>query len=356
MTPAPRRALLGVEACLQPEAHQAQQLGGVQGRGGGTNPLGLRGGAVEPQVERQLGQRLAAGGNPGQHPVQQALDEEQQARDVGLRIVEVVPRDERLADPQRLQRHPQVARGQSVQALGIRTETPAHSRRGQIQESSHRPDAELLQAVAKRRVDAQPVQRRLPRQHPLGGRVPEHRRGRSGRGGRRGPGDGVGAETGEADGDRRPQPGRPERSEDPVRPLAGRRIEVRQAGGVQPEHARLVTTRLDVGGEPAQPVRERRDLALDLGRRHLGGVQRARQRQAGAVAHPGTDARLLRRLVRPEDHPLRLVAVDHRHGAALPIGTPSQQELERERRKLSAGHPVHGTTPGRSSPDRAACP
>ena len=84
---------------LQPKPYQAQQLGGVQRRGGGTDRLALRTGPVQPQVQRQRPQRLVARGDHGQQPVQQPLDREEQARDVGLGVVEVVPRDERIPDP-----------------------------------------------------------------------------------------------------------------------------------------------------------------------------------------------------------------------------------------------------------------
>ena len=133
-------------------------------------------------------------------------------------------------------------------------------------------------------------------------------------------------------------------------------MEIRQPGGVQPEDPWLVTARLDAGAESVQAIDDRRDALLDVGGRRLAGVQGVRQRQAGAVAHPGPDAGRARLLVHPEDHALRLVAIDHRHRPVDPVGMALQQELERERRQLNARHPVHGTTPRRSIPDRAACP
>ena len=133
-------------------------------------------------------------------------------------------------------------------------------------------------------------------------------------------------------------------------------METRQPGGVQPEDSRLVTARLDIGAEPVQAIGNRLDPSLDVGRRHLAGVQGMRQRQAGAVAHPGPDTGRAGLFVHPEDHALRLVAIDHRHRSAGPVGMALQQELERERRQLNARHPVHGSTPRRATPGRVACP
>ena len=133
-------------------------------------------------------------------------------------------------------------------------------------------------------------------------------------------------------------------------------MEIRQPGGVQPEDSRFVTRRLDVGAESAQTIADRRDTLLDIGRRHLAGVQGVRQRQAGAVTHSGPDTGCTCLLVHPEDHALWLVTVDHRHRPASPVGMAFQQELEREHRQLNARHPVHGTTPRRSIRGRAACP
>ena len=313
----------------------------------------MRSAAVEPQVQGQLGQLLVTLGNGAQQPVQQALDEEEEALHVGLRRVEVVLRGKRIRDPQRLQRHLQIVGGQPVQALRLGTEAAAQPGGRQLQEGAHRADAELPQAGAERRVDAQPIQRRLPRQHPLPGRIPDHRRPLAGRDGL---GDRIGAEPREADDSRCLQSARAERRGDLVRPLAERCIQVRQPGGVQPEDPRLVPAGLDAGTETAQPGESVRRALLDLPGRHLAGVQRARQRQAGGVAHPPADAGRARRLVHPEDDALRLVAIDHRHRPVGPAGMALQEELEREGRQLNARHPVHDTTPRRSIPDRAACP
>ena len=216
----------------------------------------LRIGAVELQVQRQLGQSLVARGGARQHPVQQALDVEEQANGVGLRIVEVMVRGERPGDAQRLKRRPQIARREPVQALRLRTEAAADPLGRQIEKGPDGTHTELVQAVAKRRGDAQPIERHPPRQRPFAGGVAHHRhRLVAGEG----PGDRLGAEPREADRDHGPEAARPERSHDIPRPTGQRCMKTRQPGGVQPEDPRIVAGRLDVGAEPQQALGDRSD-------------------------------------------------------------------------------------------------
>ena len=304
-------------------------------------------------MQRQLGQSLAARGGGRQHPVQQALDVEEQANGVGLRIVEVMVRDERPGDVQRLKRRPQIARREPVQALRLRTEAAADALGRQVEEGPDGADTELVQAVAERRGDPQPIERHPPCQRPFAGGIADHRhRLVAGEG----PGDRLGAEPREADRDHGPEAARPQRHHNVPRPASQRRMQTRQPGGVQPEDPRLVAGRLDVGAEPVQALGDRSDPPLDVGGRHLAGVQGVGQRQTGTVAHPGPHAGRPSLLVDLEDHALRLVAIHHRHRPAGPAGVALQQELQRECRQLNARHPVHGNTPRRAIPGRAACP
>ena len=84
-------------------------------------------------------------------------------------------------------------------------------------------------------------------------------------------------------------------------------------------------------------------------------MEGARQRQTGAVAHAGSDTLRAGLFVCPQDDPLGLVAVDD-DDRGPPIGMPFQQELERKRREVNAGHPVHGTIPRPPIRDHDACP
>ena len=265
----------------------------------------------------------------------------------------VAARGERLGDASRLQRRPQIAGGETMQAARLRAEAAADPLARQSEKRLHRPDTELVQAVAQRRVDAQPTEPHPSRQHPFGSAIGDHRHRLAGR---EGPGDRLGAEPREPDRNRRPKAARLERRHDLPRPPAERRMEAGQPRGVQPEDPRLLAGRLDIGAEPVQAPGNRRDTALDVGGRHLAGVQGVRQRQAGAVAHPGPDAGRACLPVHPQDHALRLVAIDHRHRPAGPVGMALEQELQWELGQLNARHPVHDTTPRRAIPDRGACP
>ena len=240
-----------------------------------------------------------------------------------------------------------------MQASRLRAEAAADPLGGQSEERLHRPDTELVQAVSNPRIDAQPTQPHPSCQPPLDGTIGNHRHRL---GGREGSGDGIGAEPRESDRDRGPKTAHPERRDDLLCPPAQRCMEIRQPGGVQPEHSRLVTGRLDVGAESVQALVDRHDAPLDVGGRHLAGMQGMCQRQGGAVAHPGADASGPGLFVHPEDQALRLVAIDHRHRPAGPFGVALQQELQWELRQLNARHPVHDTTPRRAIPGRAACP
>ena len=342
----------------------------------------MRVGSVEPQAQRQLGQRLVTRGGRRQHPVEQALEVEEEANGVGLGVVEVAARDERLQDALRLQRRPQITGGEPVQAVRLRPEAAADTGAGQCEERPYRPNPELVQTVPERRIDAQPAQPHPPRPHPFDRRIVDHRHRFAGR---EGPGDGMGAEPREPDRDRRPEAIPSERKDDlprppvqatlpagarpwrwtwvrrdrllvPARNAGRRRMEVRQPGSVQPEDPRIVTGRFDIGAESEQALDDRRDTPPDVGGRRLAGVQGVGQRQAGAVTHPDPDAGHAGLVVDLEDHALRLVAIHHRHRPAGPAGVALQQELQWECRQLNARHPVHGTTPRRAIPGRAACP
>ena len=206
-------------------------------------------------MQRQAGQRLVARGGGGQQPIQQALDGKQQPRDIGLGMLEVEARNQRLRDPQRLHRRLQDTGGALVQTMRLPAETAADALRRQRQKGAHRPHTELVQTVMERRVDTQPAERRLPHQDPLGSAIPDDRYRAAGRDG---PDDGIRAEAREAAGDGRLETGCPQRSLDRACPLAERRMEVRQTRGVQPEHSRLIAARLDAGREPAQLFRNHR--------------------------------------------------------------------------------------------------
>ena len=147
---------------LQAQPHQVQQLADIQSRRGGTDPLGARGGAIEPQVQGQTGQRLVARGGGGQQPIQQALDGEQQPGGVGLGMLQVEARNQRLRDPQRLHRRLQDTGGALVQAMRRPAEAAADALRRQRQEGAHRPHTKLVQTVMERRVDTQPASGACP--------------------------------------------------------------------------------------------------------------------------------------------------------------------------------------------------
>ena len=173
------------------QSHQIHQQDDVQRRGGGTEPLDMRIGAVQPQAHRQLGQRLVARGHRRQYPVEQTLDVEEKPNGVGFGVVEVAACDERLDDALRLQRRPQVTGGEPMQALRLRAETTADPVGGQSEERPHGSDPEHVQAVPEHRVDAQPAQPHPSRPHSFGSGVADHRHRLAGR---EGPGDGMGAE------------------------------------------------------------------------------------------------------------------------------------------------------------------
>ena len=60
-------------------------------------------------MQRQLGQSLAPFGGGREQAVEEALDDEQQAVDVSLRLIEIVPREQRLRRADRLQRRLEIA-------------------------------------------------------------------------------------------------------------------------------------------------------------------------------------------------------------------------------------------------------
>ena len=90
---------------LETQADQRHQLRDVQRRRGGTDHLGpdsarqkFRAGetSIEPEVQRQLGQHLAPFGSSSEQTIDQALGGKQQTSNVTLRLIEIVPCEQRL--------------------------------------------------------------------------------------------------------------------------------------------------------------------------------------------------------------------------------------------------------------------
>jgi hypothetical protein len=129
-----------------------------------------------------------------------------------------------------------------------------------------------------------------------------------------------------------------------------------QPARVEPEDAGFVGGRFDVRRETSQPLDQRGDAAFDLAPGDDGRTQPRGQRQARGIAHTGTDAHRARTLVDPQDHPLRLVGIDHGHRMLAPVRALPQQQLQREGRQINTGHPVHDKPPCAPSAARYACP
>jgi hypothetical protein len=89
---------------LQPEMHQIEELASVEGRFGRSQSFVSPPVAVEPHLEQELGESLAAGGELVEQWVKEALDEKVQPRDILLRIVEDDTLGDRLSLGERAER------------------------------------------------------------------------------------------------------------------------------------------------------------------------------------------------------------------------------------------------------------
>ena len=111
---------------LETQPDQRHQLRDVECRRSGTDHLGPDPARqVEPEVQRQLGQHLAPFGSSREQTIEQTLDGKQQTGDVGLRLIEIVPREQRLRRTNGLQRRIEITRGAPVQAVRVTSEAAA---------------------------------------------------------------------------------------------------------------------------------------------------------------------------------------------------------------------------------------
>jgi hypothetical protein len=232
-------------------------------------------------------------------------------------------------------------------------EQPLRRQREVLAQAEH---AELVEKVAQRGLEIEPVERHVERGALLARRVAHHQHRLVEPAEHRlvEPAERVGAEAGEADRDADLVALGGERGANRLSPRAGGGEQALQPGAGQPEHAGIA--RLDVGREAPQPLGElvARDAQLVL--RDDAGAQARRQRQPFGVALAGQHALLARGLADPEDFSARLILLHHRGGEGAPVGVRAQQQLERERREINAGQPVH--SPPLRAPTRglAVCP
>ena len=221
---------------------------------------------------------------------------------------------------------------------------------GQLDELADARHAELFQRVARRRGDRQPVERDASRRglffarrlHDDGPLLDLGQR--------------IGPETTEADHGGRKQTGTLQVRANQAGPATQGIVEPFQPACVEPEGARFVGGRFDVRGEIAQSLDQRGNAAFDLASGHDRRAQSRGERQTRGVAHPGTDAHRTRAFVDPQDHPLRLVGIDHGHRMFAPVRVLPQQQLQRENRQINTGHPVHDKPPCAPNSARCACP
>ncbi len=135
-----------------------------------------------------------------------------------------------------------------------------------------------------------------------------------------------------------------------------RRKQPLEPAGIEPEAAGIADGRFDVGGEAAQPAGDLRDGLVDASLRDLGGAQPSGQRETLRVTHARQHAKAARVLVDPQQHALRMIAVDHGHRGVVPVRVVLQQQLQGEGGEVNAGRPVHGTPPCVASRDPGVCP
>jgi hypothetical protein len=84
--------------------HQIEELASVEGRLGRSQSFVSPPVVVEPHLEQELGESLAAGGELVEQWVKEALDEKVQPRDILLRIVEDDALGDRLSLGERAER------------------------------------------------------------------------------------------------------------------------------------------------------------------------------------------------------------------------------------------------------------
>ena len=263
--------------------------------------------------------------------------------------------------------------------MRLAAEAPADAGGGQPQERPHGADPQLVEGVAQRGVDVEPAQGNAAGRPPLGRGVLEHRYPAVRLSGPRprmlgvvehrdagirpsaggfppGPRQRIGAEPGEPHHHPCPEPHRPKLNPHPARPVHEGGEQRLQPRGVEPEHPGTSARRLDAGREPPQQAGDRGDAGLDVAGRHLGRAQPAGQRQPRRVRHAGQHPGPAGRLVHPLDDPLRPITVNHRRRLRRPLGVPTHQQLQGQRRHVNTGHPVHDTPRRASTRVRPACP
>ena len=354
----------GQGQALDTQMHQVQDLPDVESRRRGADPLDplgprRRGRRVQPQAELEAGQRLLPRRHHPEQRIERLLDPEQQALDIGLRRIEVEMARERLDCRRGLEGDDQVPRRLAMQPMRLAAEPPADAGGRQPQERPEGADPELVEGVAQTGVDVEPAQEDAAGRLPLGRGVAEHRHPavrppavRFPTGSRQR----IRAEPGEPHHHPAPEPRRPQMPPHPARPVHQGGEQRLQPGGIEPEHAGMGAGRLDAGREPPEQPGNRGDAGLDIAGGHLGRAEGAGQREPRGVGHAGQHPGPAGRLVHPLDDPLRPVAVDHRRRLRRPPRMPAHQQLERQRRHVNTGHPVHDTPRRASTRARPACP
>ena len=349
---------------LDAQTHQVQDLPDVEGRRRGADPrdpLGPRRGGrrVQAQPDVEAGQRRRPRRQRLEQRIERLPDPEQQALDVGLRLIEVEAAHERLGGRRRLDGRGQIPGRPAVQPMRLAAEPPADAGGRQPQKRPDGADPELVEGVAQRGVDVQPAQGDAAGRPPFGRGVVEHRHPAGRPPAFRspaGPRQRIRAEPGESHHHPPPEPRGPQMPRHPARPVRQGGEQRLQPGGVEPEHAGMGAGRLDAGREPPEQSGDRRDAGLDVARGHLGRAERAGQREPRGAGHAGKHPGAAGRLVHPPDRSPRPVVVDHRRRLLRPLRMPAHQQLERQRRHVNTGHPVHCTPRRVSTRARPACP
>ena len=282
---------------------------------------------------------------------QQLFHQDRQPLAVGFRIVQENRRGHGLGRHLRVERAPEIARGQPVKPVGFPAETRADLGRGQVQEAAQGVDAEPGQEVADFGSEIEALQRHAADMVVLFlGRVEDHHDPVTGLG------RGIAAETGEPHGHGVVEVGAGEVAVDEAGPFLQAGMEQGKPRGPEPEHPGLVPGGLHLRGKTPQSWNQRVHGFFDGRMGNDPRPEMARKRQPRAMAHAREDTQGPRPAVHPEDGSLGLVLVHHRGGMVLPVRMVPQQQLQGKSCNVNTGHPLHGTTPCGSIPEHPACP
>ena len=146
---------------------------------------------------------------------------------------------------------------------------------------------------------------------------------------------------------------------DGARQRRGRGVVAAQSTHLHPEHPLIGPAGadpFDARADGQQPLPDEPHPGRDFLGTDGGRVQPGEQGARRGVAHPGPHPSGARRPIGGHHGAAGGIFADYRGGAALPVGVPPQQQLQRQRRDVNTGRGGHGSWRPACGRGRAAGP